>query len=187
MDDAKKFIDLANQVNCPYVRVFPNKLPKEQEKNFTLELISKGLLDLGEYAKGSPVTVLMETHGDVVEIASLKKIMEAADHPHTGLVWDMFNMWSVTKEPHEQAYQQLKKYIRHTHIKDAKFNDGKAQYVLLGKGETPIFDAIDILMKDDYAGYYSFEWEKLWHPEIDEPELAIPAYAQTMKQRYSKA
>ena len=22
---------------------------------------------------------------------------------------------------------------------------------------------------DGYKGYYSFEWEKLWHPEIAEP------------------
>src|SRR5690349_11168663 len=28
MEEAKRFIDLAHQLNCPYIRVFPNKLPK---------------------------------------------------------------------------------------------------------------------------------------------------------------
>ncbi|RYG31354.1 MAG: sugar phosphate isomerase/epimerase, partial [Chitinophagaceae bacterium] len=27
-----------------------------------------------------------------------------------------------------------------------------------------------------YQGYYSFEWEKLWHPEIEEPEAALAQY-----------
>src|SRR5687767_1971732 len=49
--DAKSFIDLAQQINCPYIRVFPNNFIKGQEKNTTIDLIIKGLLELGDYAK----------------------------------------------------------------------------------------------------------------------------------------
>ena len=63
LDEARQFIDLAQKINCPYVRVFPNKIPKEQEKNETIDLIIKGLMELSNYAKGSNVSVLMETHG----------------------------------------------------------------------------------------------------------------------------
>ena len=56
----------------------------------------------------------------------------------------------------------------------------------MGKGEVPIFQAIDILYKGGYKGYYSFEWEKLWHPEIDEPEIALADYPKTMKQHFKK-
>jgi len=78
------------------------------------------------------------------------------------------------------VYQKLKKYIRHTHIKDLIMVDGKAQYRLLGKGESPIFEVISLLKKDGYKGFYSFEWEKLWHPEIDEPEVALADYSKVM-------
>ncbi|MFN2458953.1 MAG: sugar phosphate isomerase/epimerase family protein, partial [Chitinophagaceae bacterium] len=163
LDDARRFIDLAQQIDCPYVRVFPNNFPKEQDKIETIELIAKGLLELGDYAKGSNVSVLMETHGDVVKSEDIKKIMQSAEHPHTGLVWDVTNMWTITKEPPANVYKKLKKYIRHTHIKDAKLVDGKVQYTLPGEGEVPIFEAIKILSRKRYKGYYSFEWEKLWH------------------------
>ena len=79
-------------------------------------------------------------------------------------------------------YKKLKKYIRHTHIKDAIVADGKPQYKLLGQGEVPIIDAIKILKKGDFKGYYSFEWEKLWHPEILDPEIAFADYPKVMKQ-----
>jgi len=186
LDAAKQFIDLAHALDCPYVRVFPNNFPKEQDKNETIELIANGLKVLGEYAKGSNVTVLMETHGDAVWIADIVKIMQAAEGSDAGLIWDLANMWNATKEPPSEMYAQLKKYIHHTHIKDNTIADGKINYCLLGKGEVPIFEGIDLLYKDGYKGYYSFEWEKLWHPEIAEPEIAITDYPKAMKAHFSK-
>jgi sugar phosphate isomerase/epimerase len=180
MVEAKTNIDLAQQLNCPYIRVFPDRLPKEFDKNVTLALISKGLFALGDYAKQRNVTVLMETHGDLVKSDDLLTVMRAAEHPNVGLVWDAVNMWTVTKEPPAQMYSKLKKYIRHTHIKDAKLTDKEPIYVLIGKGDAPIHDVVNMLKKDRYPGYYSFEWEKLWHPELAGPEIALADYPKVM-------
>ena len=186
LDDGKRYIDLAHALGCPFVRVFPNNLPKDNTREAVMQLIISGLQQLGDYAKSSGVTVLMESHGEVVWAADILRIMEAAENPRVGLVWDITNMWTVTKEPPATVYTQLKKYIHHTHIKDAKLDGGKLKYVLLGQGDTPIFDAIDILRKDGYKGYYSFEWEKLWHPDIAEPEIALADYPIAMKKHFSK-
>jgi sugar phosphate isomerase/epimerase len=178
---AKQFIDLAAAIRCPYVRVFPNNFPKEQEKAATIDLIVKGLVELGNYAKNTGVMVLLETHGDVVKTEDLLQIMQTASHPQTGLVWDVSNMWTVTKENPVEVHRQLMKYIRHTHIKDAKLSGDKLAYTLLGEGDVPISDAIRALSKSGYKGYYSFEWEKLWHPEIAAPEIALAHYPKAMK------
>ena len=186
LDEGRSFIDLAQEIGCANIRVFPNLLPKDKDKDATMELIVKGLMELGDHAKGSSVNVLMETHGDLVKIDDVEKIMQQAKHEHVGLVWDVTNMWTLTKEPPAQAYERLKKYIRHTHIKDAKMVDGKLQYTYLGKGEVPIFEAIDALIKGGYKGFYSFEWEKLWHPELGDPALALADYTAVMQQHFSK-
>ena len=185
LDDGKKYIDLAQQLQCPFIRVFPNNFPKDQDKKATIELIIKGLLELAEHAKGSAVSVLIESHGDLVKIDDLLTVMQTANHSKVGMIWDVTNMWTVTGESPVLAYQQLKKYIRHTHVKDAKMVAGKLAYTLLGKGEVPIFEAVDELFKGGYEGYYSFEWEKLWHPEIAEPEIALADYPTTMQQHFS--
>lgn len=184
--EAKRFIALAQQISCPYVRVFPNNLPKEIDKTVTLALISSGLKELGQYARDKGVTVLMETHGDLVWIEDLAHIMQSANHPNVGLVWDVSNMWTITKESPAEAYKKLKGYIRHTHIKDAVLNDGKLQYTLLGQGSVPLTEAISALQKGGFKGYYSFEWEKMWHPEIAEPEVALAHYPTAMKQLLKK-
>lgn len=182
LDEARRFIDLAQQLHCPYIRVFPNRLPKDQDQHATIALITRGLQELGEYARNSDVTVLMETHGDLVQSDLVEQIMQGVTSRNVGLIWDIYNMWSVTSEPPAQVYPKLKKYIRHTHIKDGK----NGQYLFLGQGNSPIFEAIGLLYSGGYKGYYSFEWEKLWHPEIADPELALADYPKKMKEFFEK-
>jgi sugar phosphate isomerase/epimerase len=181
LDEGRRFITLAAALECPYIRVFPNNLPKGQDKSATLGLIREGLAELAKFGQLAKVRVLMETHGDVVYAEDLVSVMEPLKGFNTGLVWDIVNMWSVTKEAPADAYTKLKPYIFHTHVKDYRMEGTNMRYTLLGKGISPIMDAVKTLHKDAYPGYYSFEWEKLWHPEIEAPELAIADYAETMR------
>jgi sugar phosphate isomerase/epimerase len=48
--------------------------------------------------------------------------------------------------------------------------------VLLGQGEVPVQEMIALLAHDGYQGWVSVEWEKRWHPEIEEPEVALPQH-----------
>jgi sugar phosphate isomerase/epimerase len=177
LEDAKRFIDLAVQLECPFVRVFPDDLPPDQSVEQTLDLIISGLVTLGEYAKGSKVTILLESHGKVVYKDMLLKIMSEANHPKVGLIWDFFNMWVVTKESPMEVFDTLGKYIKHVHIKDARLIDNKPAYCLIGEGVAPLEETMNSLKNNQYKGYYSFEWEKKWHPEIQDPEIALPHFA----------
>jgi sugar phosphate isomerase/epimerase len=187
LDEGKRFIDLAAKLNCPFIRVFPNQIPKDRDRQETLNLIIDGLKELGAYASKTNVMVLLESHGELIYKKDLLFVMEGAASQHVGLVWDVCNMWIVTKEPPEEVYASLKPYIRHTHIKDLKIENGKEEYVLLGTGIVPIFQAIDLLYKNNYPGYYSFEWEKLWHPEILDPQIALADYPLAIKKHFGQA
>ncbi|RYY31582.1 MAG: sugar phosphate isomerase/epimerase [Chitinophagaceae bacterium] len=184
LDDAKRYIDLAASLQCPYVRVFPNNLPKDNPRQQTLDLIIAGLNELAAYAKSSKVKVLMETHGDVVYKKDLIYIMEEVDNTKVALIWDVLNSWAVTKETPADIYAAISKYVHHVHIKDGIVKDGKVHHTLLGKGEAPIREAVQLLYKNNYNGFYSFEWEKLWHPEIEAPELALAAYPKEVLQYF---
>ncbi len=181
LDEAKSLIDLARKVNCPYIRVFPDKLPKEQDRQATINLIINGLRELGNYAKGSEVMVLMETHGDVVKTDDLLNIMQQAAGPHVGLIWDISNTWCVTQEPPSKVYNKLKKYIKHIHFRDAKLINGREQSALLGQGDVPLKEAAKLLKDDNYKGFFSFEWEKRWMLKVEDPEIAFPQFIKEMK------
>jgi sugar phosphate isomerase/epimerase len=181
IDEGKRFIDLAEALGCAYVRVFPNNLPKDQDKTQTIQLIRKGLQTLGDHAAQTKVSVLMETHGDLIQTADIAEVMQGVERPNVGLVWDFTNMWSITKEAPITVYPKLAAHIKHVHVKDFKMQDSKMKYTLLGQGIAPAFQALDLLQKAGYKGFYSFEWEKLWHPELDEPESALEHYVLMMR------
>jgi len=63
---------------------------------------------------------------------------------------------------------------------------GGRRYVLTGTGEVPVQRQIEALVKIGYRGFYSFEWEKRWHPDIAEPEVAIAQFA-TVVAEYLRA
>src|SRR5215470_17985241 len=169
--DARRFIDLASRLGAPYVRVFGNKLVGPQTA--AVEHIAGSLRELADYAGPKNVTVILESHGDFTTSLVLKEILEKSASPHVALLWDAHNTFVEGKEDPAITVSQLGKYIRHTHLKDSRVESGQDHYVLTGRGDVPVKRQVELLVAAGYTGYYSFEWEKAWHPEIAEPEVAI--------------
>jgi sugar phosphate isomerase/epimerase len=88
MDEARRFIDLAHQLDAPYVRVFPNQFVPGEDKRVTFDRISSGLHELGEYAKGAGVTVIVESHGEFRRAEDLIAIIEGAKSKNVAFLWD---------------------------------------------------------------------------------------------------
>lgn len=180
--DARKFIDLASNLGVRYVRVFGNKLVGPREP--ALAHIASSLRSLGDYAGPKQVTVLIESHGDFTDSPTLREILEKSDSPHVALLWDAHHTFVSGKEDPAFTVRQLGKYIRHTHLKDSRVEGDQIHYVLTGRGTVPVKDQVQVLRKTGYQGYYSFEWEKVWHPEIEEPEVAFPDFAKVVRQYF---
>lgn len=184
IDECKRFIELASDLNCPYIRVFPEKIPNDISKEKTLEAIVNNLRKANDYAKQMNVRILMETHGDLVKTDDILKVMTAAPES-VGLIWDFYNMWSKTRESPLFMYQHLKPYIKHVHLKDAVQDSVNEKYVLIGRGEACVKEVVSLLYKNNYEGFYSFEWEKMWHTDIEEPDVALAHFPIAM-QAYQK-
>jgi len=190
MDEAKRFIELAHQLGAPYVRVFPNQLVKGEERRTTIDRIVTGLRELGDQAKGSGVAIIVESHGEFTSSPPLLEIIQGAAHPNVAFLWDAHHTCVAGKEKPAETFKQLGRYIRHTHLKDSrapKDDEKDRRYVLTGTGEVPVKETVKVLADGGYRGYYNFEWEKKWHPEIEEPEVAIPHYAKVMRQYLTEA
>ena len=178
LDEARRFIDLAQGLGAPYVRVFGNEYVEGVPREAMLAHIARGLKELGVYAGDRQVTVLIESHGDFIDSPSLLELLRRADSPHVALLWDAHHTFVSGKEEPEHTVQQLGSYIRHTHLKDSVPAGQDRRYVLTGAGEVPVRRQVEALARSGYQGYYSFEWEKRWHPEIEEPEVAFAQFAQ---------
>jgi len=183
--DARRFIDLASTLSAPYVRVFGGKAQSDNAPvpdDPTKARVAAGLRELGQYAGPKAVTVIIESHDHFTSSATLKDVLKAADSEHLGLLWDAHHTFAASNEDPEFTVKQLGPWIRHTHLKDSIGKGEDRKYVLTGTGNVPIERQIKALQSIGYKDFYCFEWEKVWHPDLADPEIAIADFAHVVGQ-----
>jgi sugar phosphate isomerase/epimerase len=184
-DDGRRFIDLAHAMGVKYVRMFGNEVPKGETRVEVLPRVIEGFRKMATCAKAAGVVVLIESHGDFMNSRDLTEILTGVNDDSFALLWDAHHTFVAGHEAPADTYAKLGRWVRHTHLKDSRPAGDAAKpedrrYVLTGTGEVPVDKQVAVLAKGGYEGYYCYEWEKKWHPEIEEPEVAFPHYAKTI-------
>jgi sugar phosphate isomerase/epimerase len=185
LEDARRSVDLASSLGSPYVRVFGGKAESDNNSapdTGTMNRVAAGLRQLGEYSGPRNVTVVIESHDHFTASATLKDVLRQANSEHVGLLWDAHHTFASSGEEPEFTVKELGAWIRHAHLKDSIGSGENRKYVLTGRGNVPVRRQVSALEPIGYKGFYCFEWEKRWHPEIEDPEIAIADYAHVMRQ-----
>lgn len=162
---------LARDLGCPAVRVFGGSLPEGG-----LTQSAENLRRFGDIARAEGVAIVLETHDAFSTGATVAELLALADHPAVFSLWDLHHPYRQN-EPIAETHRLLGPTLRHVHIKDGK--DGA--YTMMGEGDVPLVPMLDLLVGGGYTGPISLEWEKRWHPEIADPQIAFPQYADAIR------
>jgi sugar phosphate isomerase/epimerase len=111
----------------------------------------------------------------------LQEVLKRADSSAVALLWDAFHTFATSNEDPAVTVTALGPWIRHCHLKDAIGTGPNRKYVLTGRGNIPVRRQIALLQASGYQGYYCFEWEKVWHPDLEDPEIAIADFAKVVR------
>ena len=181
VDSARAHVELAERLHVPFVRVFGDRFPDPYSKAACIDRVGEALQALSRFAGEVGVRIVLETHGDFTLSSDIAAVMKRAESPYVGVLWDTHHPYRTSGESVEITIKQLRPWIWHTHFKDSLPEGDGHRYVLPGQGDVPIPSFVERLRAIGYTGYLSFEWEKRWHPEIEEPEVAFPRYVQYMQ------
>jgi sugar phosphate isomerase/epimerase len=179
--ELRRFLELASDWESPLVRVFGGPLaPDPKARRGRLSAAARVLESCVPLARRLGVAIGVETHDDFSASATVAELLAMADPESVGAVWDSHHPHRVGERPAE-VYANLAGRILLAQVKDARRtvtdDDGEAwQLVLLGEGEVPVRPMLELLTAGGYRGWISVEWEKRWHPEIEEPEVALPQH-----------
>ena len=177
LKEGEEAIKIASRLSIPYIRVFGNNIVAD--KTECTERVIHGISALCEMAKGRGVSVLLEVHGDFNTVEALSPITDAlSPYENFGLIWDIAHSHVPYVENWLEFYEKMRPYIRHVHIKDKKTSGG---LVLTGEGDVPILPIVERMLADGFNGYFSFEWEKYWHPELAEFESALVGFLRVLR------
>jgi len=172
---------LAQQLGVPLVRVFGGNPPEGATEAEALEAAQLTLRQAEVFAASYKVKLALETHDFFITGKRVGTVLAAGNPETSCALWDMHHPWRAG-ESLEASWDNLGSRLCHVHMKDSRLlPDGKAQLCLTGMGDIPLAPFLELTRKQGYQGYYSFEWEKRWQQELDEPEVALPQFAEKLR------
>jgi sugar phosphate isomerase/epimerase len=189
--ELRRFLELASDWESPLVRVFGGALAAEQTaRQEQLRAAARVLESSVPVAERLGVGIGVETHDAFAASSVVAELLAlvysgtadpaAVDSGAVGAVWDSHHPHRMGETP-DQVYANLGARILLAQVKDARRKaGGDWQLVLLGEGEVPVRDMLGLLAAGGYPHWISVEWEKRWHPEIEEPEVALPQHLELL-------
>ncbi|HZL28368.1 MAG TPA: sugar phosphate isomerase/epimerase family protein [Acidobacteriaceae bacterium] len=182
-DSALRMAELAAGLGAPSVRVFGDRIQPGNTRTQTAGWIADSLNRLAEKMQPSGVEVWLETHGDFATVADVNNVLAQLDDTNVGIIWDPANAFEQSGEA-PLISPRMASHIRHVHVKDMKRDtQGALHYVATGEGDFPFQTMFASLAEIGFDGFASFEWEKLWHPELAGPDTALPHFIKWWKSR----
>lgn len=172
INEGKDYIDLASALGVPFVRILGDRNPEPGE-HIDMDYTAENLSTLAKYAEGKNVKVLVETNGRFADSNEILKLIDKADNSNIGILWDIHHPYRFFNEPVAKTYNTLKHLIGFVHIKDSIVENGKIKYKMMGYGDIPVKESIQLLKENGYAGYVSLEWVKRWNIDLEDPGVVF--------------
>lgn len=180
----RAFLELASEWGAPAVRVFGGKLPEDvRARREAIAGAARVLEEVVADAERLGVAVGVETHDSFSASSVVAELLALVPSAWVGAVWDSHHPYRMGESPAE-VYAHIGERLVLAQVKDARRSDTDPsgwELVLMGKGEVPVREMLSVLGSHGYSGAVSVEWEKRWHPEIEEPEVALPQHMDVLK------
>ena len=176
VDEVRRYADLAAELSAHYVRVFLGELPEGANPDVSMyENMAAHLSAASKYALSVGVGIAIEPHDNFARSSAVAPVLNRTQsHSALHVIWDIGNAFAAGEEPQE-GFELLKDRLAYVQIKDGKRRGPDWHLCPLGQGDVPLSQAFELLSAKGYEGALSVEWEYAWHPELDPPELALPA------------
>ena len=182
-DSALRMAEIAAGLGAPSIRVFGDQIQPGSDRKQTASRIADSLARLTEKLTPFGVQVWLETHGDFASAVDVSEIFAQLVCARVGIIWDPANAFGQYAEA-PFIPRELASRVRHVHLKDLSTDTHDSiHYRLTGEGNFPFDTMFNSLAGIRFDGFVSFEWEKLWHPELVAPEIALPHFIKWWKSR----
>lgn len=183
LEAARTNLAVAQALGAGYLRLFGGPVPAEQDRERTLDAIAQGLGEIADLTHAGGVRSLIETHDSFCKADSILDLYKRGASDKLEVLWDTLHSYRHG-DSGEETWSKVGDRIRLVHVKDAyTATPQEFDFALTGEGNVPINGFLDLLEREGYDGYVDFEWEKGWHPEIADPDVAIPHFARYIADR----
>jgi len=137
-----------------------------------LELVYARLRAVGDEADKRDITVLLETHPDLVTNGHVgRRTMQAVDHPRIRVNFDTANVYYYNEDVDGiEELRQVADYVEGVHLKDTNGKFRTWYFPTLGDGIVDFPAVFSILNARGFHGPFTMELEGIEGVELDEEQ-----------------
>lgn len=159
IEHTKALLELTADVGAPGLKVFGNDFHEEEgiPREKTIGQVADALGECAKFAASLGVDVRLEMHGDLYHWSVNRQVMELADEPNLGLIYNS-DPRDVVDDTVEEALSQIRPWLRHVHLHDLC-------------DPFPYRGLFQFLNEIDYEGYTVAEI-----PDSSDPERVLRYY-----------
>lgn len=173
------FAELAENLDTPYLRIFGGGVwgTPLGESDYAAAVEVLRWWNNERAVRGWRTDILIETHDAFSASAPLLELFGRLGRG-ANIIWDTHHTWRLGGETPAESWTALRPFIKHVHVKDSIGIPSARHpytYVVPGTGEMPLGEVMAILRRDGYDGAVSLEWEKMWHPYLEDLSAALGA------------
>ena len=119
IEQTKEYIKLCRDIGATGIKVKPNTLPAEVEKEKTIAQIATSLNEVGKFAQDFDQLVRVEVHGPITqEIPNMRAIFEQVSEPNVKICWNS-NDKDLLSPGLEANFNSVKKWFGDTvHVRE---------------------------------------------------------------------
>lgn len=187
-NDAEAYVRTAKEFGIKYIRILGDKdvMPQGEVDDARVENALKDFIACSA-AEGDAV-FLLETNGVYGDTKRLAKIVEKIGDDRLAVLWDIHHPYRFFGEKIEDSYNNIAPFIKHVHVKDSVvLEENRAvRYKMTGKGDIPVEDAVNILLRNSFDGFVSLEWVKRWCADLEAPGIVFVQYINYMRRLLRK-
>ncbi|MBT5902880.1 MAG: sugar phosphate isomerase/epimerase [Opitutaceae bacterium] len=178
LSNLKRFAQVADELDCPWLRIFDGGSSRESPSDVTLNQTREFLSQWSQIraAEDFRCDIAVETHDAMANLVISRAVVAAL--PQFNVLWDTHHTWR-SGEDLAEYYDLVSDRTVHFHVKDSVDRPSKRKpftYVEPGTGEFPWAELGSLLKDRRPDARVSFEWEQHWNPELANIESVMPAF-----------
>lgn len=165
--ETKACVDMAVQLEAPFVRVFAFEVIGSEARKKAIARIADRLAKCADYCRNSGVRLMLENGGSFPRAADIAEIIDKVDHPLLCASYSTA-VAQAAGEPVENGINVLGERAVSVKLKDMRGSTPCA----LGDGDLGPLDAVAALRRAGFDGWVIHEFDRAWiageYPNLDE-------------------
>jgi sugar phosphate isomerase/epimerase len=178
-DSLLEHLDIAASLNCPAVRMFGGDPQVAKDANDHIKRTAEVLKNIFR-RHDSNIQIRLQNHQGSFLFTQGRQLFDLVDDPRFSQVFSPDHCF-LMNEDLDSIFKTARESTSQIFISDLIKTDDKRGFLRteIGEGDVPLIESIQCL-GEDFNGYITLKWEKIWNAYLAEPEEAFPRFMEWM-------